>query len=303
MKYCVQYTRNFRHLKEVDEIILFYDGTGNLVEFINDTFNKSQRIILDISGIREPGLNNAVPAINLLKHEGWNVVLRISFNQEIDAELDETIPYFFNKFPKNMEEVYIMAAAGASDIYITESLGFNMKALKRIKEQFNVKFRVFPNIAQSSTDLDKAIPAMQKFWIRPEDTELYEDYIDVFELLGGEDQSRLSVVYEIYKQRQWLGNLNDLILDFGKDPIVNNKGINPRFGLMRLDCNKSCLENRCHLCLEMATLADLFTEVGIEVIKKRQKPERTEEEKQAILNRLKGAEDGSAINEETLPSN
>lgn len=302
MKYCVQYARNFRHLKEVDEIILFYDGTGNLVEFINNTFDKSQRIIIDISDIREPDLNNAVPAINLLKHEGWNITLRISFNQEIDAEFNETIPFFFNKFPKNMEEVYMQAAAGVSDIYITESLGFNMKALKRIKDKFKVKYRVFPNIAQSSSDPDKAIPAMQKFFIRPEDTELYEEYIDVFEILGGKDLSRLSVVYEIYKQRQWLGNLNDLILDFEKEPIVNNKGIDPRFGFMRIDCNKSCLEDKCTLCTEMATLADLFTEVGIEVIKKRYKPERTEEEKEQIMNRLR-REDGSQIIEKNLPSN
>ena len=128
---------------------------------------------------------------------------------------------------------------------------------------------------------------MERFWIRPEDTELYEPYVDIFEILPGQnDTSRLSVIYEIYRDRQWLGNLNDIILDFSS-PIVNNRGVNPHFGEMRLNCGKKCVVGQCNLCPQMADLANSFVEVGLEIIKKKYKPEITKEQKQKAMDKLK----------------
>lgn len=288
MKYCVQYNSRFRHLKEIDEVILPYEGKGdNLVEFVNETFNKSQRIIIDVAG--SVNLNKIVPSIRLLISQGWNTVILTDFEAELKEDIPD-IPFFFKVFPHSLEEVTACAVSGATDVYIVEELGFRLADLKKIKEKFNIKYRVFPNIAQSSKLAKNFIPSISKFWIRPEDTPLYEDYIDVFEILGGEDNSRLSVIYEIYKQEQWLGNLNNIILDF-KDDEIPNTGMNPHFAEMRINCGKRCMYSACNLCPQMGLLANGFNEVGLEVIKPRKKSERTEEEKQAILDRLKTKEE------------
>lgn len=300
MKYCVTYNSRFRHLQEVDEIILPYsavDGSNHegLISFIEHTFNKSQKIIIQPQDSYK--LDKAVPAIKLLIHNGWNMAVKVNFGEKED--LDEDLPVLFNEYPRNMEEAQAQAVAGASDIYITESLGFRLKDLQRLKELFNVQLRVIPNIAQCCPTARNYMNPMQKFFVRPEDTEIYEEYIDVFELMGGQDNTRLSVVYEIYKEQQWLGNLNDVILDFGDTIVVPNTGMNPHFASMRLNCGKACLYTSCRLCQQMGQLAQSFNEVGIEVIKPRKKPERTEEEKKAILDRL-GDINGSRINEETM---
>jgi hypothetical protein len=301
MKFSVEYNAKFRYLKEVDEIILPYSGKNNIVPFIEETFDPKQRIIiqaqLDYDWIKE----SLFTQIKMLIHDGWNIALQIfRIDDVIEAAKEQEIPFFFMEYPRTMEEVYGFAKMGVTDIYIIEELGFRMKDLQGIKDKFGVQFRVRPNIAQCAPEAREIIDPMKKFFVRPEDIEIYEPYIDICELYGGENNSRLSVVYEIYKQEQWLGNLNDLIVDFGQEHIVPNTGMNPHFAEMRLNCGKACLYSSCNLCNEMGNLAQKFSEVGIEVIKPRKKPERTEEEKQVILDRLKGENYGSGSDKETL---
>ena len=157
-------------------------------------------------------LNKIVPSIRLLISQGWNMVMLTDFKGELKEDIPD-IPFFFKVFPHSLEEVTACAVSGATDVYIVEELGFRLADLKKIKDIYKINYRVFPNIAQCSKLAKGFIPSMSKFWIRPEDTSIYENYIDVFEILGGEDNSRLSVVYEIYKQEQWLGDLNTIILD------------------------------------------------------------------------------------------
>ena len=223
MRYCVPYSSRFRYLKEVDEVILPYIGIATkdgFVAHVTNIFSKKQRIIVDLNSINEINdsyIEKILPAIKYLIAEGWNISILIKQGQE---EGIENVPYFFANYPRNLEEVEAQIMAGATDIYVTESLGFYMKDLKAIKDKFGIQLRVIPNIAQCVPTARPYMSPMKKFWIRPEDTEIYEDYIDVFELMGGEDNSRLSVIYEVYKQQQWLGTLNDIILDFGKRDIL-----------------------------------------------------------------------------------
>lgn len=299
MQYCVSYSRTFRRLHEVDEVIL-NDITDikKVMDFLNEgQINKSTRIILNFAGSALPSsaIEGAPAFLNMLQNQNWNIAVIIN-KKDKDIFLTSHIPFFYIDFPKNIEEVYTQAHDGVSDVYITEELGFRMKDLQYIKKTFNIKYRVIPNIVQSSNN--KTFNSMNCFWIRPEDTELYEPFVDVFELLGGENQSRISVIYEIYKQKQWLGNLNDVILDFNSEFKVPNTGMNPHFAQMRLNCGKKCLiGSPCNTCFQMADLAQKFNEVGIEVIKKREKPIRTEEEIDKALQILENSKNESRTNE------
>lgn len=301
MKYSAKFNRNFRHIKDIDEVILPYNAEGgDLAIFVPETFNKSQRIIVSLP-TNENVILAGIPGIQKLRNDGWNIAIRLSRWAYEHTDIPTDIPFFFEEYPRNLEEIYADAESGVSDIYITESLGFCMKAVKAIKERYEVQIRVIPNIAQCSPTARTLISPMKKFWIRPEDTELYEGYIDVFELAGGIDDSRLSVVYEIYKQQQWMGNLNDLILDFGEDTeVYPNLGMSPHFAEMRFNCGKGCLVGSCNLCDELGHLAQSFSSVGIEIVKKRKVEPKTEEQKQEIIDRLRRAEDGSGPDEETV---
>lgn len=279
MKYCINYAKDFRFMDEVDEIILnHYSGSDFVIEFVPKLVkeNKSQRIIVNLLDIKTDKISEPIIYIAKLIHDGYNMAAIILDKKEIiDMCKENNVPFFFSKHATNLETAYSMAEMGVSDVYVVEELGFRIKDLKYLKDKYNIKIRVFPNIAQSAKN--SIIKPMERFWIRPEDTELYEPYVDVFELLSGEDTSRLSVVYEIYKQRQWLGTINDLILDF-QEPIVPNTGISPHFGDMRLNCGKRCHLGRCNICTQMISFAEAFDNAGLEIVKKRYKPEYTEED-------------------------
>lgn len=304
MKYAVQYNRNFRHLKQVDEVILLYRGIGdNLVPFVEENFEQKQRIIVRIEEKEDELLDlleKIIPSIQMLRHDNWNIaVATFAFKELADILKENEIPYFFVNHAKTIEDIYIFAEMGATDVYVVESLGFNMKDIKEVKDIYNLQIRVFPNIAQCGKGGNKIVPPLTKFWIRPEDTELYEEYVDVFEILGGIDNSRLSVIYEIYQQRQWLGDLGTLILDLNME--VPNTCVAPHFGQMRINCKKKCLTGKCNICERIESLAKAFNDAEIEIIKPRFKPERTEEEKERLLKVLERAKDGLENDEVPMP--
>lgn len=289
MNYCINYAKGFRHYDEIDEVILnHYSGSDALIEFIPKLTKetKIKRVVINLLNIDLEKIDSVISYIAVLIRDGYSIAAKIKDDENvINLFKDNNIPFFFDKFASNFEMAYGMAKSGVSDIYVVEELGFRMESLAYLKEKFGVKIRVFPNMAQSARK--SAIPSIQRFWIRPEDTELYEKYVDVFEFIS-EDTTRLSVVYEIYKQRQWLGNLNDLILDF-QEPIVPNTGIDPEFGLARLNCGKKCLVERCFVCPRVVSLAEAFDKAGLEIVKPRYKPESnlTLEEQEAKIEEWK----------------
>jgi hypothetical protein len=301
MKYCINFSRTFRHFDILDEVILNnITDLNKLINFLDEgLINKSTRIILNIAGsaLSSNAIEGAPAILNMIQNQGWNITVIIN-KENKDIFVTSHIPFFYSNFPKNIEEVYVQAYDGVSDVYITEELGFRLKDLQNIKEIFKVQYRVIPNIVQSANN--KIFEAMPSFWIRPEDTELYEPFVDIFELWGGKNESRISVIYEIYKQKQWLGDLNDIILDFHFKSRVPNTGMNPHFAEMRLNCGRKCLIGKpCNICYQMADLAEQFNKVGLEVIKKREKPIRTEEDIDKALQILENHKDELRVDEAT----
>ena len=123
-----------------------------------------------------------------------------------------------------------------------------------------IKIRVYPNVAQNNGyGLSTVIPDIKKFFIRPEDVEIYEKYVDIFEIWGAPEKT--SVLYEIYKQQQWLGSLKDIITGFVED--VPNTGFMKQFALCRLNCGKKCFKGiKCNMCNLMKNISKEMTEDG-----------------------------------------
>lgn len=300
MKYCVTWSPTFRHLKEVDEIIYNgWTGQDTLLPSFEDRINKEkQKIILNLNWAwTDEDEEKAIIYINKAQKEGYNIAVQIPEDRELVHKLREAnIPYMFYKYAGSLDRAYTQAMMGVSDIYVTEDLGFRIKDLQYIREQFGVKFRIIPNIAQIG-GFTKEIDPMLKFWVRPEDTEIYEPYVDVFELWGTSD--RLSVVYEIYKDRRWFGDLNDIILDFDCDTVPNGS-MPPHIGPQRLNCKHYCLLGKCNLCPQLAKTARKMEEVGIEILKDKYKPEKTKEEKEALIKQFKERIDELKSSEESV---
>ena len=136
-----------------------------------------------------------------------------------------------------------------TDIIITGDVAFNIKKASENAKKNNKSLRCFCNIAQYQW---KNTPDIKKFFIRPEDIDLYEDYVDTIEFNLKHDSSviKLNTLYEIYtKDKKWSGKLKEIIDNYYTDD--DSRFIIPRFGEKRLDCGRRCLQKgypTCQIC-------------------------------------------------------
>lgn len=253
MKYSVPYYKNFRHFDTVDEIILQYSKhNNNITEFVKKHYKDEQKIVVDITRILEE-IEQTIPVLQNLIKVHSNTVIKTSI---IDYEIlkENNIPYFFVEFCENLDEVYAHIHAGASEVYVVSGLGFQITEVAEYCHNNNVLIRVIPNMAQHSYGMGDLVPSITKFFIRPEDIHYYEPYVDICELMIAGD--RLSVLYEIYKNEEWLGDLNLIIA--GVDEGIPNKGILTDFGNARLQCRHKCMLRKCHLCEQCEHLTKIL---------------------------------------------
>lgn len=268
MKYCTQYYKNFRYNDVVDEIIFDYATyRDSIVEEIKKgNWKDNQRIIIDVC---IGGVVEIVPILQMCMKEHNNFTVRLDIIQkDLVEELKKVnIPFFYANYAITADEVYGMIKHGVSDVYITESLAFNIERIGKYCKDKNVFVRIIPNIAQYKKGFREDIPDPFKFFVRPEDTDLYEPYVDVFEIIAKND--RLSVLYEIYRNKQWIGDLKQLII--GLDETFYNSGLVPYFGPERLRCGQKCMQEKCNLCQQMKELSDDFVRNNLEIKKAKHK--------------------------------
>jgi hypothetical protein len=279
MKYAIPYYKNFRYLDIIDEVILYWSVKDSIIEYIKENYSLNQRIIISLNeaeaGSDEYIKETIIPTLIELKKRHNNITMRFDgFIPESDIlrlfQKNE-IRYYFNQFCNSWDTIYGLTLLGASDIIVVEEMGFDLQNISAYCKPRKIKIRVFPNVAQSGgKGLSGVIPAINQFFIRPEDTETYEPFVDVFELWG--DSSRLSVVYEIYKQQQWLGDIQDIIVGFNDD--VPNAGMMDHFAQIRLNCRKKCFQGKkCDICKTMREIALALKEDGL-ILESERKPVR-----------------------------
>ena len=296
MKYCIQYYKKFRYNDIIDEIIFNYaDYYDNIVDKLEQQgWKDTQRIIIDV---RIGGELDIVPILKMCMKKHKNFAVRVDVIQDelVEKLKEEEIPFFYNNYANTPDEIYGMIQRGVSDVYVTESLAFNIEKVGSYCKEKEVKVRMIPNIAQYKKGFKKDIPDPYKFFVRPEDAKLYDPYVDVFEIVASDD--RLSIIYEIYKNECWEGDLRLLVI--GLESPFYNKGIVDYFGPERLKCNQKCMQEKCTLCKQIKELADRFEEnkLMIEVPKNKEWKYETKSYQEA----MQLAEKTTTTNDDEIP--
>ena len=248
MKYCIDYNQNTRHLKCIDKVdewtIEYNKKDTTLLDFLEE--NKDRRInlyikeLLDIQFLKD--LSNKFPNLYFK--------LSIDYLEEIKKE-EPNFKFFFDTYVNNWDTFIGLIYKGITDIYIVENMGFELDKVSAIAHKENVAIRVFPNVAQSAW---KNLTGLKKFFIRPEDVEVYESYVDTFEFYG--EDKNLDVYYRVYTEdKKWFGKLNEIIIDFNSE--IDNKYIIPKFAEKRISCGKNCLKGgKCMRCNRIQELSN-----------------------------------------------
>lgn len=264
MKYCVEdYINLSTELKEtVDEITIYYQNqiTPELIEFLDK--NRHRRVNLYIEEEETFFKKNQYKAIAAIYEEQkYNISLLFNSYNEKNYEgylSQKKIPFFYKDNINNWDTLIGMLELGVSDVYIVEDLGFDIINVSERVHSYNAQIRVFPNVAQSTWE---KTPSLKKFFIRPEDVLLYEEYIDVFEFFG---QSKdFATYYKIYAiDKKWFGLLDEIIIGF--EGNLDSRYIIPGFAKQRIKCNKKCLKTkRCQTCEIVERLSHNLEKAGL----------------------------------------
>lgn len=251
MKYSARYTNKI-NLKDFDEIIIdLKDETyDDLLGFLKKYSDK--RIIIKIIDsekfIKEDKINIFMEIEKEYPEFNYTFLISTMGIKEQNAELEElfyehNFSFYFENFISDLEDMWYVIRHGCSDIIITESLGFCLKDIAPILHSYGIKIRVFPNICQKKHPSGNDI---KSFFIRAEDGEYYEPYVDVFEFWGEDEKQE--AYKNIYSQsQQWAGPLNQYIIGFYHP--VEGRRILPTFAERRLNCGRACLKGgKCRLC-------------------------------------------------------
>ena len=265
MKFCVDYNGDFKYLDKVDEITIKFKKKNYTIKTILDFMleHKNQRINISIEDPEYFLKHHQIVSFNAIKKEypDLKFVFRLGdYKDDYVKEIykmaaDAGYPLFFSTQIKDWDTFIGYLNLNPTDIYLVEDMGFQLDKAADLAHKLGVSIRVFPNVAQSSWD---GTPALKKFFIRPDDIEYYEPYVDVMEFYGRPDS--ISTYYKIYAiDHKWLGKLNEIILSF--DSEIDNRGILPSFAERRIKCNKKCIKGSgCQVCEALEHLSDTLME-------------------------------------------
>ena len=278
MKYCINYSNKSHIIDKVDEILIRYDKNKILelfTQFIPAHLN--QRVIVQL--IEEDNIDtivNNLKKIISIYNENKDIKFDIQlpfYNQKFIEELKDTnLKYFFKAAANSWDKFTGLMSQNVSDIYITDELAFELDKVAEIAHKNNIKVRIYPNVAQSRWD---KLSDILKFFIRPEDIEMYEPYVDVCEFYGDKAQ-QIDTYYKIYQEdKKWFGDLQEIII--GLDSKIDSRYIIPRFAEKRIKCGKDCLKGgKCEMCKRILDLSEQLENAHLIVQIDKEKEKRDE---------------------------
>ena len=256
MKYGMMYDNRSRHLNDFDEITLKYEHkTAEIIEHIKK-YKQEQRIILNIQAL-EDVLD--CKDIFLAAAEVHSNIAIMGAKSDLEELKEIGLPFFFAEVVDSWDKLNGYIQQGVSDVYVGNEFAFDLSTISQVCKLYNVKIRVFANVAQSN--YPSVGNTMTQFFIRPEDVTMYDDIVDVIEFFGPLD--RQDVLYEIYTKGKWIGNLNELIIGLKED--INNTLIAGCFGTLRRTCKKRCAHStKCDICTRFVSIQNTLKEVKSE---------------------------------------
>lgn len=242
MKYCLSYKVEKNYLDQADEIKLPYEKLSLLFTKFLD-YNKIFIIyFLNANTIIDwPKINKAN------KLTKGNLILCLNKYSLIDEAKKNNIKFYMGYEVNSFYELNSLIKSGAEYVRIGCPLIFDCDNLKKYKD----KIRIVPNIAYVGVPREN--PEIGG-WIRPEDVNKYEDYINVIEF-DEDDYVKEQSYFRIYKyDKKWNGDLKLLIHNFNKKSYNNR--IPKDFANVRMNCKQRCQSGSlCKYCLNAITIS------------------------------------------------
>lgn len=247
MHYCLSSQVDKEYLKKVDEVKLKYKELNKILDFYE--INPNLTFILRITSKEDKS------KIQWEQIKQYNIMTKNKIIIETDSfEIMDVcklfnIKYFYAIPVNTFSDLKALVDYGCCDVRIDAPLTHMLDKLI----QYPITIRMTPNIAYY-----KYIPHTDGVigsWVRPEDVELYEPYVEVFEFEDC-DKAKEQSLYNTYAiHKKWPGSVNNLISNLDYQGI--NRLIPRDFTELRLMCGQKCLiGSPCRTCYTFLDLAN-----------------------------------------------
>ena len=270
MKSCIEWRKSFKYMPQIDQFnIDFRHKDLKLLQFL-DRYATSQRVNIRLEP--EATQDDIDLIIAIAEKEKYHIAVLFNWDyrqyksEHVDKIKNANIPFYFSHMITDWDEYLGYLSLGVSDVFISGFLGFDIKRVARIAKLYgeNVQVRCIANVCQCSWN---EFNGVKSFFIRPEDIDLYDEYVDIIEFYDSIDIQ--NVLYDVYfHTKEWNGDLREIIK--GLSTKVNSYYVLDPFGERRLDCRKKCLRgDNCKTCNVTLSLAEsLENSEHFEVFKK-----------------------------------
>lgn len=260
MNFAVPFSRKFKYLDQDVQLNIAFKPDIKALDYFVSVYGKQHRINFLIQEWNEEYLDIIQALVE--KYSDYKLVTCLpQYNIKIDQIFtSKHLPHYYAELITSWDRFQGFLTLNITDIFIAEDLGFNIKTVKLNAIEKGIAIRSYCNVCESSWE---GTPTIKKFFIRPEDIDLYAQYIDTFELFldNNKDFNKLNILYEIYtKDKRWAGPLSEIIQDFN-DSTIDNKFIVPIFGSKRINCKHKCMEGLltgCQICDRILELSESF---------------------------------------------
>lgn len=247
MKYSLSSRQTEEYLNKCDEIRVTYNDRNIIFDLIEKYPNKSIALLRYFSHKDIEIDWKEIETFNTLTQ--GNFVFGATFINDLVECKKRNIKCYYLEPIRTFRELNGLKKLGVEYVIIDAPLFFQMDKVK----QFNIPVRIAANLSlREILPYDDGVPGP---WIRPEDIETYEPYVDMIEFLRANlDEEK--ALYRIYaEQANWPGDLKMLIKDLNYSGV--NRMIPPDLAQKRLNCGQKCQENgKCRLCWRMLDLAN-----------------------------------------------
>ena len=246
--------------------IIYHEESKNFEKFVKA--NQEKQLYIELKEFSASALKRLR---SLKEFTNWTLQLPLDMILKEDRTIDLIKfngikdccnKYMFTDRIGNWEVLQFMFLLHPSEVYITNMLGFCLEDVKKVCDKQDVGIRVIANLTQSAWENS---PNLTKFFIRPEDLDVYTPYVTGFDFIG--DSAIQDVCFKVYSRGYWYGDLKELIIGFNES--LDSRMLPQQYGEYRMNCKKRCVQgSRCHLCYSMKMFAHQLKEVNSQIIPK-----------------------------------
>lgn len=245
MNFCVSHRQIKGNHSKLTEVRFKNQAINEAIEFAANHFDK--KVIIEITNKNETPLQmmlNLQEEYPNVYYDFHDLATLIDYSKKYKAKFtkaQDTYPYMLHIAVMNWGLVLILRYYKVSDILIGEPLFFQMTKVKREIKDKGIKIRFKPTTRMAEAFAGTEEPGIRHAWMIPSQMYLYEDYIDVLELVD-EKASREEALVNIFAGTTKF-NFSISAICPSVVPGIPAAYVDEEWTRRRLNCEQKCLEN------------------------------------------------------------